>query len=195
MASKVDIQGMSRLGKQPIIIPKGVEVSISVGAVQFKGPKGTMQQKIPAAVKVAQEADKLIVTVPDVNSATDRALWGLSRQLLANAVRGVTQGFVKQLEINGVGFRAQTEGNKLILNVGLSHAVDFPLPQGIIAKVEKNLITLEGIDKQLVGEVAAQLRNVKPPEPYKGKGIKYFDEVIRRKAGKLAKTAGGSTAK
>ncbi len=181
---------MSRLGKQPIIVPQGVQVTITVDSVQFKGPKGTMQQKIPSQIKVTQDVDKLIVSVSDVNNNTNRALWGLTRQLLANAVEGVTKGFIRQLEINGVGFRVQVEGNKLVLNVGFSHPVNFDLPNGITAKVEKNLITLEGIDKQLVGETAAQLRKVKPPEPYKGKGIKYLNEVIRRKAGKLAKAAG-----
>lgn len=181
---------MSRLGKLPIVIPTGVTVTISAGQVKVKGPKGEMVQTVPMAVAIAQKDNQIVITIDDIQSKTKKALWGLTRQLVNNAVLGVTQGFKKQLEINGVGFRAQIEGKDLLLNIGYSHPVKFIVPSGIIVKVEKNLIIIEGFDKQLVGEVAANIRGLKLPEPYKGKGIKYFDEVIRRKAGKLAKTTG-----
>ncbi len=181
---------MSRLGKLPIIIPAGVTVTITEQDVKVKGPKGEMTQVVPKQVILTQKDNEIIVSIDDVENKFKKALWGLTRQLVNNAVLGVTQGFKKQMEINGVGFRAQVEGKDLLLNIGFSHPVKFIVPAGIAVKVEKNLITVEGIDKQMVGEVSANIRGLKLPEPYKGKGIKYIDEVIRRKAGKLAKTTG-----
>ncbi|MFH1111551.1 MAG: 50S ribosomal protein L6 [Patescibacteria group bacterium] len=182
---------MSRLGKIPINIPKGVAVKIEPGLVVVKGPKGELNQAVPHEAIMEVVGDQLIVKVKNSEISRQKAYWGLTRQLLANAVAGVTVGFTKQLEIQGVGYRAQIDGKNLILNVGFSHPVNFSVPEGISIKVEKNLITVTGISKQLVGEITANIRAIKPPEPYKGKGIKYSDEVVRRKAGKLAKAASG----
>lgn len=177
---------MSRVGKNPISLPAGVEVKIDNQNVKIKGPKGELSVDIHPNVKVACVDQKLILTIEDALDNKQKALWGLFRSILNNMVKGVTIGFEKKLEINGIGFKAQVSGQKLILNVGFSHPVDFDLPAGISAKVDKNVITITGIDKQLVGEVAANIRKIKKPEPYLGKGIKYIDEIIRRKAGKSA---------
>jgi large subunit ribosomal protein L6 len=181
---------MSRIGKLPIPFPESVTVTIEPGRVAVKGPKGELAQTFPPAVRVAQADRVLSVSVARPDVKDERALWGLAQRLIANMVHGVTEGFTKKLEINGIGYQAAVKGNGLVLNVGYSHPVDFSLPAGITATVEKNVITIAGIDKQVVGEVAAQIRKIRPPEPYKGKGIKYADEVIRRKAGKQAKAAG-----
>ncbi|MCX6784910.1 MAG: 50S ribosomal protein L6 [Candidatus Komeilibacteria bacterium] len=178
---------MSRIGKKEIILPSGVQVTITGSLVEVKGPKGVLQVTVTPMVMVAQEADHLNVTVKNPEGIKDRAQWGLMRTLIANAVKGVTDGFSRQLEINGVGFKATVEGKILVLKVGFSHLVNFSIPEGIQIVVEKNTITVTGIDKHLVGQVAANIRAIKKPEPYKGKGIKYSDEVVRRKAGKLAK--------
>jgi len=184
---------MSRIGKKPILIPAGVDVRIEGASVTVKGPKGALTMAIPEAVTVTiADADggkamEVAVALPE--EKFQRALWGTMRANLANMVTGVTQGFSKSLEINGVGFRASAAGKKLMLNLGFSHDVEFPLPEGIAATVEKNVITVTGIDRHLVGETAARIRGLKKPEPYLGKGIKYSDEVIRRKAGKAAKSA------
>jgi len=185
---------MSRVGKKPIDIPSGVEVKTEIlpsGGTQLiiKGPKGQLEREIIPAVKVEINNNQILIKVQRENDKRERAWWGLFRALIANMVEGVTKGFEKQLEFSGVGFKVAVQGNKLVLNVGFSHPVDFPLPTGISAKVENSLITLNGIDRELLGETAANIRKIKKPEPYKGKGIKYATETIRRKAGKAAKSA------
>ncbi|MBI4457755.1 50S ribosomal protein L6 [Candidatus Uhrbacteria bacterium] len=184
---------MSRVGKKILPIPKEVDVRIEGSEVKVKGPKGQLSLVLHPHVSAAVADGNLTVDVKDHENVKDRALWGLFRRLIGNMVTGVTKGFSKQLEINGVGFRAAAAGKNLKLEVGFSHDVNFAIPEGINVVVEKNLITVTGIDRQLVGETAAQIRRIKKPEPYKGKGIKYVDEVIKRKAGKSAKT--GSAAK
>ncbi|MFH1030898.1 MAG: 50S ribosomal protein L6 [bacterium] len=177
---------MSRIGKLPIELPDKVEVAIEDGKVTVKGPKGELTKIINSKIKVEKNGN--IVTVSNVSNSKDsNALWGLYRSLIFNMVKGVSQGFEKKLEVNGVGYRAMQEKNKLVLNLGYSHPIEFILPEYVEAKVEKNIITLSSLDKQLVGQVAANIRKIRKPEPYKGKGIKYVDEVIRRKAGKAAK--------
>ncbi len=182
---------MSRIGKKPILIPAGVEVSINRDAANIKGPKGTLVVAIPPGANVAMEQDPraLVVSVALPENVNQRAVWGLARQLLANAIAGVQTPYVKALEFVGVGFKVALEGRTVAMDVGFSHKVRFDLPPDIVASVEKQTLTLSGADKYLVGETAARIRRVRPPEPYKGKGIKYVDEVIRRKAGKTAKTA------
>jgi len=177
---------MSRLGKLPIEIPEKTEVKIQDDFIIVKGPKGELKQKLNPLAKVEIKDKEVIVSVKDEKDKTSRAMWGLFRQLINNMVAGVNEYFEKKLEINGVGYRAAISGNTLTLNVGYSHPVDYKLPDGISGNVEKNVITISGIDKQLVGETAAQIRKVRKPEPYKGKGIKYIEEVIRRKVGKAA---------
>lgn len=181
---------MSRIGKKTIIIPEKVEVKLEHGLVVVKGPKGELKQKIHPLVHVEVKDKEINVKIKNDKDKLQKSLWGTTRQLVSNMILGVTQGFQKQLEINGIGYRAEIKANELILNIGYSHSVNFKIPENIEIKVEKNLITVSGIDKQLVGETAAQIRKVRKPEPYKGKGIKYVDEVIRRKAGKQAKGAG-----
>ena len=175
---------MSRIGRKPITIPAGVSVQIEAGKVNITGPKGTLSQHIPGEIMVHQEGDQLLVTRPD-DSKQNRALHGLTRALLANMVQGVSNGFERKLELVGVGYRAQLQGKKLVINIGFSHPVEVEPPEGIEFEVPAaNRITVKGIDKQLVGITAAHIRAIRKPEPYKGKGIKYEDEVIRRKAGK-----------
>ncbi|MBU1179485.1 50S ribosomal protein L6 [Patescibacteria group bacterium] len=185
---------MSRIGKKPIIIPSGVEVTIHGQKVSARGPEGNLDLDIHEIAKAEikeEEGKKTIeVSVRNPEKLPDKALWGLTAKLIYNIVEGVSKGFEKKLEVNGVGYRVSLQGNKLKLEVGYSHPVEYTLPEGIGVKVEKNIIIISGIDKQLVGEVAAQIRKVRKPEPYKGKGIKYVDEVVRRKAGKAAKAAG-----
>jgi large subunit ribosomal protein L6 len=174
---------MSRIGKNPIDIPAGVEVSVGASEIQVKGPKGSLTTPVDPAVEYKVEDGKVYVTRVD-DSRRSRGQHGLRRTLLANCVDGVTKGFAKTLEVIGVGYKVSVQGQKVVLNVGYSHPVEFDLPAGLEAKVEGSKLIIEGTDKQLVGEVAAQIRRVRPPEPYKGKGIKYIDEIIRRKAGK-----------
>ncbi len=181
---------MSRLGKLPIELSAGVQVKLDGDFIVAKGPKGELREKANPLVNVAITDKEVVVTVANPDNKKQRALWGLYRNLIKNLVIGVTQGFEKKLQINGVGYRAQGQGRKLILNVGFSHPVEFPLPDGIDGKVEDNIITLSGIDKRLLGEVAFKVRKVKEPEPYQGKGIKYLEEVIRRKEGKVAAAKG-----
>ena len=181
---------MSRIGKLPVVIPAGVTVTIDGQHVTVVGPKGTLSLTVHLRVKVTQTEQALTVTVTDPELQSDRALWGLTRMLLANMIIGVTTGYKKQLEINGVGFKAQLTGKNLVLNLGFSHQIEYLVPEGITVTVEKNIVSISGIDKQLVGETAATIRRYKKPEPYKGKGIKYIDEVIHRKAGKVVKAAG-----
>ena len=176
---------MSRIGKQPIQIPANVQVNISQDEVKIKGPQGELNQSIPSQLKLILEEQELKV-IPQGKSKNTSALWGLFRSLIFNMVQGVSQGFEKKLEIEGVGYRASLQGNKLILNLGFSHPIEIEAPEGIEFKVDKNIITVSGIDKQLVGQLAAKIRDQRKPEPYKGKGIHYLGEVIRRKAGKKA---------
>ena len=177
---------MSRIGKLPIELIEGTQAKIEDGFIVVKGPKGELKQKINSLVNVKIDNNQIIISVDNIKDKNKKALWGLFRSLINNMVIGVTQGFEKKLEINGVGYKASASGSVLTLNVGFSHPVEYNLLDGISASVEKNIITINGIDKQLVGEIAAQIRKVRKPEPYKGKGIKYVDEVIRRKAGKTA---------
>ncbi|MDP2629883.1 MAG: 50S ribosomal protein L6 [Candidatus Uhrbacteria bacterium] len=178
---------MSRIGKQPIIISQGVQFTVTGSHVQVKGPKGQLAMDLHPTVMCSVDGAQALVTVKNPEEKNDRALWGLSQRLLANMVHGVTVGFEKKLEVIGIGFKVAVSGNVLTLNLGFSHPVNFPLPDGVSAAVEKNTITLSSIDKQLVGETAARIRSLKKPEPYKGKGIKYSDETIRRKSGKSGK--------
>lgn len=181
---------MSRIGRKPVAIPSGVDVNIAERVVTVKGPKGTMKVDLHPHVRASVTPEKtVVVEVEDAERIEDRALWGLFRKLIANAVEGVEKGFEKKLEFVGVGYRVSVSGNKVQMEVGFSHPVIFDLPEGIAAAVEKNVLTITGIDKHMVGEVAARIRRIRPPEPYKGKGIKYIDEVVRRKAGKAAKAA------
>jgi large subunit ribosomal protein L6 len=180
---------MSRIGKKNLVVPSGVNVDIRAGEIKIKGPKGELAQKIHPHITISQTTDGLVVKVISETNKKDRALWGTFASLVENMLQGVTVGFKKQLEINGVGYKASLKGNHLNLEVGFSHPVEIVPPSAIVFSVEKNIITVEGIDKQVVGEIAAQIRSVRKPEPYKGKGIKYVDEIIRRKAGKTAAKA------
>lgn len=181
---------MSRIGKQPIVLPADVTINVGEGSCSIKGPRGELALPLHHRVNIAVEGNSVVVRVADENEKRDRALWGLFRMLIANLVEGVTKGFSKQLEIEGVGYRASVEGKHLVLNLGFSHPVKLPVPPGIDVIVEKNIITVSGIDKQLVGETAARIRRLRPPEPYKGKGIRYVGERVRRKAGKVVKAVG-----
>ena len=177
---------MSRLGKLPIELGEGIQAKIEGGFIVVKGPKGELKIKSHNLVQVEISDKEIRVGVANPDNKAERALWGLYRSLIENMVIGTRDGFEKKLEINGVGFRAAASGRKITLNVGFSHPVEYDLPEGINASVEGNIITLSGIDKQLVGETAARIRKIRKPEPYKGKGIKYVDEVIVRKTGKTA---------
>jgi large subunit ribosomal protein L6 len=177
---------MSRIGKQPIKIPSGVTITVDPDFVTVAGSKGTLKQFTMPGVTVAVEGDTATVTRVD-DQAVNRAKHGLMRTLVSNMVVGVSKGFEKKLEINGVGYRVAMQGTDLKLNLGFSHDVIYKLPQGITATLEQNKITISGIDKQQVGQVAAEIRALKKPEPYKGKGIKYADERIIRKSGKSGK--------
>lgn len=183
-------QIMSRIGKKPVLLPAGIEASVETSAIRIKGPKGSLVVSLPAKVVVEKIAEPagLQVNVENPERVDERALWGLVRQLLQNAVDGVQRPYEKSLEFVGVGFKVALDGRKVMMDVGFSHRVPYQLPDGIEGKVEKQILTLSGIDKYLVGETAASIRRIKPPEPYKGKGIKYTTETIRRKAGKTAKT-------
>jgi large subunit ribosomal protein L6 len=177
---------MSRIGKQPIELPSGVNVAISPGRVQVNGPLGELSQNVPARMQIDQDDGTLVVKRP-TERGDDRALHGLTRSLVANMVEGVTKGFEKRLELQGVGYRAALRGTDLELNVGFSHPVVIKPPQGISFEVpDATTVLVKGIDKQQVGEMAAQVRKVRPPEPYKGKGIRYEGEYVRRKVGKRA---------
>jgi large subunit ribosomal protein L6 len=177
---------MSRIGKQPIELPSGVNVAISPGRVQVNGPLGELSQNVPARMQIDQDDGTLVVKRP-TERGDDRALHGLTRSLVANMVEGVTKGFEKRLELQGVGYRAALRGTDLELNVGFSHPVVIRPPQGISFEVpDATTVLVKGIDKQQVGEIAAQVRKVRPPEPYKGKGIRYEGEYVRRKVGKRA---------
>ena len=178
---------MSRIGKHPIAIPAGVDVTIDGSTVTVKGPKGTLTRTVPSNMNVAMENGEIVVTRPD-ESNLNKSLHGLTRTLIHNMVVGVTDGFKKELEINGVGYRAAKQGSDLVMNIGYSHQVIVPEVDGITIEVPApNKIVISGPDKQQVGQFAAEVREKRPPEPYKGKGIKYADEHIRRKEGKAGK--------
>jgi len=177
---------MSRIGKQPVVVPDKVDVMIDGSHVRVKGPLGQLERTFRDVS--FEQADSAVTVVPMSNGRIHRAMWGLGRTLLNNMVVGVSAGFAKQLEINGVGYRAEPSGNSVRFLLGYSHPIDFPIPAGIKIDVEKATnVKVSGIDKELVGQVAAKIRSLRPPEPYKGKGVKYIDETIRRKAGKAAK--------
>lgn len=177
---------MSRIGKQPIVVPAGVTITVGETEITVAGPKGSLNVPVQQNTQTAVTDGKIIVTRTD-DEPESRAWHGLQRALLNNAVIGVTQGFKKELEINGVGFRLQGGGKQIEMALGFSHPVKYTAPDGVELKVDKMNITVTGIDKQKVGQVAAEIRALKKPEPYKGKGIKYVDEVILRKAGKAGK--------
>ncbi|OGG89425.1 50S ribosomal protein L6 [Candidatus Kuenenbacteria bacterium RIFCSPLOWO2_12_FULL_42_13] len=180
---------MSRIGKKPINIPAGVTVSVKDNLLQVKGPKGELSYHLHPLVHLEQKDNLLQLTIDNKNNQNERALWGTMRQITANLVNGVVNGYQERLEIKGVGYKAEMRGGALILAVGFSHPVEFPLPAGVQVTVDKNIITLESTNKELLGETAANIRKIKKPEPYKGKGIKYIEEIIIRKAGKQVKTS------
>jgi large subunit ribosomal protein L6 len=185
---------MSRIGRQPIEVPAGVEVKVQGLEVLVSGPKGKLKRTIDPRISVKLEDKKVILTRQGEDKAT-RALHGLYRALINNMVTGVKDGFSKNLELSGVGYRAAKEGKKLVMTLGFSHPVNFDPPEGIEFTVEgQNKVKVAGIDRELVGQIAANIRAARPVEPYKGKGIKYEGEVVRRKAGKAAKAAGGAAA-
>ena len=182
---------MSRIGKLPVTIPSGVKVAVDSSGVRLEGPKGKLQSTLPPGVDVKVEGN--VVRVERRNDERkSRAVHGLTRKLIANMAQGVSQGFSRVLDINGVGYRAEVKGQEIHMTLGYSHPVVFPLPAGISASVERQIIiTLTSADRQLLGETAAKIRSLRPPEPYKGKGIKYREELIKRKAGKAVGSAGG----
>jgi len=181
---------MSRIGKLPIPVPQGVKIKVDGLAVHVEGPKGKLDFTVDSAVSVETTDGKVVIKRND-DSRRSRSIHGLTRKLVANMVNGVHQGFSQVLEINGVGYRAEVKGALIHLALGYSHPIVFQLPQGVSAKVDKQtVITLEAIDRQLLGETAAMIRDLRPPEPYKGKGVKYAEETIRRKAGKAAGATG-----
>ena len=178
---------MSRIGRMPIAVPAGVTVEIAENnKVTVKGPKGTLERVLPSEMDIKLENGEVVVTRPN-DLKKMKSLHGLTRTLIANMVTGVTEGYTKTLEINGVGYRAQKQGKKLVLSLGYSHPLEMEDPEGLESVVEDNKITVKGIDKEKVGQYAAEIRGKRAPEPYKGKGIKYADEVIRRKVGKTGK--------
>jgi large subunit ribosomal protein L6 len=183
---------MSRIGKLPIAIPSGVKVAADGGMVRVEGPKGKLQTAIPGGIEVRISDDTVRVERGSDHRKV-RALHGLTRKLIANMTQGVSQGFSRVLEINGVGYRAEVKGQAIHVTLGFSHPVVFPLPSGVTAAVERQtIVTLSSSDRHLLGETAAKFRALRPPEPYKGKGVKYREEIIRRKAGKAVGSAGGA---
>jgi large subunit ribosomal protein L6 len=182
---------MSRIGKKPITILSGVDVVVDGSTVKVKGPKGELSRTFPSGVSIAKDNGELMVT-PSNESKAARALWGTVRMHLANMVQGTSQGFEKQLQIEGIGYRAAVEGKNLVLNMGFTHPVTIEAEAGISFKVEKNIVTVIGFDKELVSKIAAQIHRVRPPEPYKGKGIRYVGEKVRKKVGKKAASGAGA---
>lgn len=174
---------MSRIGKVPVSVPEKVEVKVNGAHVSVKGPNGQLEYTFTDKVTIELK-DKEVLVNPIDESKEARSLWGTTRSLIGNMVTGVSVGFTKSLEFNGVGYKATVSGTNLTLNLGYSHPIEYPLPAGVSAKVTKNVIDISGCDKELVGFVAAKVRSFRPPEPYKGKGVKYVDETIIRKAGK-----------
>jgi large subunit ribosomal protein L6 len=182
---------MSRIGKQPIQVPSGVTVEITGNQIKVKGSKGELSRDIHPSIEVKQEESKLIVTRAS-DTKEDRSLHGLFRSLISNMVEGVSEGFEKRMEVIGVGYRFQPSGNKITLTLGFSHPIEHKAPEGITFEADednKQILIVKGIDKETVGEVAAKIRSYRPPEPYKGKGIRYIDEYVARKAGKAAGAA------
>lgn len=179
---------MSRIGKKPIEIPKGVEVSVGERMIKVNGPKGELTWNYPDSINASLSDGKIIIERTG-NSRLDKSLHGLVRSIISNMVTGVLQGYQKVLEIVGIGYKAQVKGNKIVLTLGYSHPIEFPLPEGIKASVDAKqiIITLTGADKQQLGQVAANIRSLRPPDPYKGKGVKYSGEYIKLKAGKTGK--------
>ena len=186
---KFQIPNMSRVGKKPIEIPKEVQIKIEGQKIVISGPKGTLEREFRPEIGFEIKERKIFV-FPKIESKITKALWGTYRQLVSNMIEGVVKGYEKKLEIEGLGYKATMEGENLVLRVGFSHPVIITPPKGIKISVEKNIITVSGIDKELVGQVAANIKKVKPAEPYKGKGIKYLGEKIRRKVGKKATAVG-----
>lgn len=182
---------MSKIGKLPIELPEGVKVEIKGSEIVIMGPGGILTRQIPRGIE-AEIKDGAIFLTTKKSSPSISAIYGTTRALMANMVKGVSSGWKKILELVGAGYKAELRGSDLILNIGYSHPVEFKAPPNITFKVEKNLVTIEGIDREVVGQTAAIIRAARPPEPYKGKGIKYQDEIIRRKAGKAAKTTGAA---
>jgi large subunit ribosomal protein L6 len=182
---------MSRIGRKPLSLPKGVTLSQKDGKYGIKGPKGELSKALPTGITIKVEGDKLTVQRKD-DSHELRAKHGLVRAHLANMVKGVTEGWVRELEINGVGYRAEVAGDKINMALGYSHPVVFALPKGVAAKVDKNKVILTSADRDILGQTAAKVRELRPPEPYKGKGVKYAEEVIKKKAGKAGATGGGA---
>lgn len=192
---------MSRIGRRAIEIPPGVSVKVTDEAVEVQGPKGKLASPVPEGMVVRQEGKTLMIrpaTIPagpidkseiDQLSRAEKATWGMARALTANAVRGVTQGFRKELEIVGVGYKAEVQGKKVVFSLGYSHPIEFPIPEGIEVKVERSRVSVTGIDKHKVGQVAANMRALRPPDPYKQKGVRLVGELLRKKAGKAAATA------
>lgn len=176
---------MSKIGKKPILISENTKATLEGETIIVEGPKGILKKEISPEIEVKIEGGKIFV-FPKIKTKKTKALWGTTRQIIFNMIEGVTKGFEKKLEIEGLGYKAYLEGENLILEVGFSHPVKIEKPEGIKFQVEKNIISVSGIDKELVGQMAAKIRAVKEPDPYKGKGIKYLGEVIRRKAGKKA---------
>ncbi len=183
---------MSKIGKKPILLKENITVTTEGNTMMVTGPKGNLSFAIPSGIKAEVKENQLIVSQSKENDRETSALFGLTRAILANLVKGVTDGFEKKLELTGVGYRAQGSGNTLTLSVGYSHPVIIKANEGINFTVEENVITVSGIDKAIVGNIAAKVRSIRPPEPYKGKGIKYVGERVRRKAGKAAKAVGGA---
>ncbi len=177
---------MSRIGRKPINIPAGVDVKVNGTEVTVKGPKGTLTQKFHKNMTIKKEGEEIIVTRPN-DDKENRSLHGLTRSLISNMIEGVTKGFTKELEVNGVGYRVQKQGKNLVMNLGFSHQVTVADMPDVTTSVDGNKIIVSGADKQKVGQFAAEIREKRPPEPYKGKGIKYVNEVIRRKEGKAGK--------
>ena len=175
---------MSRVGKKPIEVPSGVEVKLDGSVLRVKGPKGELTLEVHPQVNIGIGSEAVTVTVKKPEDIKQSALWGLFRNLVNNMVIGVTKGFEKKLEVNGVGYKVSLQGQELKLDVGFSHEVNFSVPEGIDVTVEKNVITVSGTDKQLVGETAARIRRIRKPEPYKGKGVRYSDEHVARKEAK-----------
>jgi large subunit ribosomal protein L6 len=181
---------MSRIGRKPLPLPKGVTLNQKPGAISVKGPKGELSKAVPDGVSIKIEGDKILVVRAD-DSRDNRAKHGLVRAHLANMVKGVTDGWTRELEINGVGYRAEVAGDTMTMALGYSHPVVFKLPKGVAAKVDKNRVVLTSADRDLLGQTAAKVRELRGPEPYKGKGVKYVEEVIKRKVGKAGATGGG----
>jgi large subunit ribosomal protein L6 len=188
------VKAMSRIGKKPVEIPAQTKVEVKGQTVHVTGPKGTLEWTVPFPIRVAVKDGKVLTTTEQLDR-TGKARWGLSRSLIANMVKGVNEGYVKKLLVEGVGFRASVQGTNLQMSLGYSHPIVFAIPKGLKVSVadtsdKKPQITIEGADKQMVGEAAARIRRFYPPEPYKGKGIRYVGEQVRRKAGKTVTTAG-----